>query len=446
MQNNTNNVDLNENLDKLKTALEELQNLKNQKNINIVDATGIGRQEVKHSHFLAWLLSPDEPHKLGNNVLIGLCGKLYDYKTNGDQYTPTPLQNKDIIGNCPLINSRVDFTQLIGKQYTVEIERDDIDILIDIADTKTVIVIENKIDTTTHDDQLEKYYNYCKNGRFGHYSNKIFIYLTPKGELPRNDSNGAYKPEWCVFDYYQIISLYREIINNHFKQVKLHYKLRLKFLLEDFINMYEDILGMNPTLHQKCEEILSDKNLAAALKAVNNYNKFSARLENVIAYCREQLPIIWQKKFPLSELIIASDSLQSFCCYTKKMEEKINDIGKKDGVVFSTDKWRCRIGTSGKNNGNVRILGEIHIVRKKDINWDCVQDKYFQENPNNVKGNTWVNDPLDKEEWRRIFENVPFWKSADANQPLSNITAKLDSALEMFCDNLKEFEDKILRL
>ncbi len=162
----------------------------------------------------------------------------------------------------------------------------------------------------------------------------------------------------------------------------------------------------------------------------------------IIAYCINWLENNW-KNYSKSKLVIRK-AKKSLSCYTQDMLDHLNAIsGNSYGTKFPTS-IRCYIGTDGSEPANIN--GEIHIVRKKGINWDCAQDKYFQKYPNDVKGSPWVNNPITQEEWRRIFEKVPFWKSADATLPLINITANLDNALDEFCKNLNEFEKQILSL
>ena len=45
---------------------------------NLFEATNIGRHEIRHSAFLAWLLTPTRPHGLEDRFLQSLVDKLLE--------------------------------------------------------------------------------------------------------------------------------------------------------------------------------------------------------------------------------------------------------------------------------------------------------------------------------------------------------------------------------
>ena len=48
--------------------------------INVFSEVGLGKQEVRHSTFLARLLDPKKPHGLGNAMLKKFCEQLFQYQ------------------------------------------------------------------------------------------------------------------------------------------------------------------------------------------------------------------------------------------------------------------------------------------------------------------------------------------------------------------------------
>ena len=145
-----------QNLDKSLTEIE----LSKSDKINVFYATGMTTQEIKHSAFLAWLLNPNQSHKAGKEFLAGFLKLLYDYNGNADEDIKS---NKEILAKSG-ITSLNDFAEFLdADDVMVETERvitnpeSRIDIFIQSKKAETTIVIENKVFTGTHDEQLQRY-------------------------------------------------------------------------------------------------------------------------------------------------------------------------------------------------------------------------------------------------------------------------------------------------
>jgi PD-(D/E)XK nuclease superfamily len=95
---------------------------------NVFEAVGSVRAELKHSNFLAYLLSPSRPHGLGARPLVALIRSLL---------MRMPVENRPIMA-LELLTSDLD-------DAIVYRERDNIDILIELPSMKLVIAIENKV-------------------------------------------------------------------------------------------------------------------------------------------------------------------------------------------------------------------------------------------------------------------------------------------------------------
>lgn len=166
----------NEDLEKLKVKLAEF---------NIFEAIGVVRQEIKHSHFLAFLLDPYQNHRLDDMFLKQFLKHVL-------LETDNPTDSNDAKIN-PVDIDIADF-----KDAEVRREWQNIDILIYSPRNELVCAIENKIDSGEHSNQLERYKNtinsYYKNCR------KIFIYLTPKRNIP-SASN------WKIYNYHKLVEL-----------------------------------------------------------------------------------------------------------------------------------------------------------------------------------------------------------------------------------------------
>ena len=146
--------------------LEQLEELLGQ--FNIFEAIGAVRQEVRHSDFLAFLLDPSQPHGLDNLFAQRL------------------LQH--VVANLSVPNiapTRIDLALRNFGNLEVRREWRNIDLLLLDEEHQTAVIIENKVDSNEHSDQLIRYreivaQNFPTWQRFG-------IYLTLDGDEPSDD-------------------------------------------------------------------------------------------------------------------------------------------------------------------------------------------------------------------------------------------------------------------
>jgi len=156
---------------------------------NIFSILGIGRMEIRHSNFLAWLLDPNGSHGLGNRILIRVLRDLSTDKKN----------KLDILDINKLNFNNVEVSREVPVKFKDKDKNGYIDILIIFRDDndKLVICIENKIDTTDFDGQLTKYREYVKETFEENEYKTILVYLTPKGA----NSNNTDKTKWSNYSY-----------------------------------------------------------------------------------------------------------------------------------------------------------------------------------------------------------------------------------------------------
>ena len=102
---------------------------------NILTALGVGRQELRHSDLLAYLLNPHKPHGLGEQLIRALLRRAGE-----------------------LLAEPLDVDALTLGKLTVQREWSFIDILVESPADKLVVIIENKVDSGEHSNQLTKYY------------------------------------------------------------------------------------------------------------------------------------------------------------------------------------------------------------------------------------------------------------------------------------------------
>ena len=196
---------------------------------NIFSILKIGRMEIRHSNFLGWLLDPNESHGLGNKFLVRI---LRDLALEGNN-------DLDIVDVSNLNFNNVD----VYREYSISSKdnsknKKSIDVLIIFREEKIVICIENKIDTTDFEKQLETYKDYIMDTFEDEDKvkyKKIFVYLTPKGDEP-NYGKGS----WRTYSY-------KDGIIEHLQHV--HDTMRnslVKTYISDYLStLKNEIMGTN---------------------------------------------------------------------------------------------------------------------------------------------------------------------------------------------------------
>ncbi|MGN0807240.1 MAG: PD-(D/E)XK nuclease family protein [Candidatus Coproplasma sp.] len=416
-------------LDAFKNAVKKLD-LTNSKKINFFSATKMLTLETKHSAFLAWLLDPSLEHCLKSAVLEKLLSKLYDYKTVGDKKTVKPKSNYEVLkdnkqGRHKSIVSKQDLLKICSSS-TIEVDTEHytennkrIDILLRITDSsnnkRTVIVIENKIDSTVHDNQILEYQNYIyDSNKFLPYERKIFIYLTKFGELPYNNGgNGGYNEEWCVFDYSKIVEIIVEIIgelNLDLYIISQSERSKLIHILEDYKNMVDtSILQNSSVARDQCEECLNDAKVRAAFDYLTAYTKIytPAQISNYV--CQRLGGKTTRKK--------------STWFYLDSFKEYFERKGEK----YSIYKLRCVCQCSGgtkKQDSKIVIFVDAEI---KDLS--PAQDAVLKAYGHNGKGGQLIGSFILVDESKRGY---PFEKL----QPI--LDDKIDEFKRLHLDELEK--------
>lgn len=186
-------------LERLETILDEF---------NPFEAMRWTRQELRHSAFLRWLLDPSETHGLQSYFLRSFL-KWAARTPDSSPTRPTVID--------------LDAWKLQDTQVVAEWES--VDIFIRDDDERFLAVIENKVDTSEHSQQLARYRSMVE-GRFPQYK-RLFVYLTPVGEEPSDD---AYIP----ISYNDLASLIAEVIRRKADQ--------LNSAVRDFVQHYVEML------------------------------------------------------------------------------------------------------------------------------------------------------------------------------------------------------------
>jgi hypothetical protein len=142
--------------------LEMLEALMDQ--FNIFESIGVKRQEARHSDLLAFLIDPRQNHRLGGEFARRFLQKALVAAQHLDQpLSPNHLDDWDL------------------GRLTVRREWHFIDILLVDLTNHFVVLIENKIDSSEHSDQLSRYLSIVRDEYPESKWRLVALYLTPGG-------------------------------------------------------------------------------------------------------------------------------------------------------------------------------------------------------------------------------------------------------------------------
>jgi hypothetical protein len=178
---------------------------------NIFEAVGAVRAELRHSNFLAYLLSPSRPHGLAAEILVQFLRSLL---------AKIPHEKRPI-GILKIVVGDLD-------EGVVERERDNIDILIEIKEIRLVVVIENKVGSAVSKGQLTTYKNIVRQKYPGW--NHLFVLLNPDGSRPQNPEYND--QDYFTFSYGEIAQLLAKYLNERGSSLSDEVRLILENYIE----------------------------------------------------------------------------------------------------------------------------------------------------------------------------------------------------------------------
>lgn len=225
--------------------LGEIERLFAEKEPNIFKVLRLEGNEIRHSNFLGWLLDSRGSHGLGAEFVKKI---LVEVGMNVDE-----LKCDDVV---------------------VEREKNHIDVLVYSPTEKWCLVIENKTWTKDHDNQLNRYSEDVKQLFKDYYH--LFVYLTPTGEEPIQNTNDYWK---CV-GYKFIKDKLQKMLN------EANVNNRAKIFIEDYIKLLEEDLLMENDKGRRdlCIEFYNDHK--EAIDLINKYIGDTGAMRTKLYYDR----------------------------------------------------------------------------------------------------------------------------------------------------------------
>ena len=192
------------------------------KNFNIFEILNISHLEIKHSDVLAYLFNNKESHNLKDTFL-----KEFIYEVEA-------ASNIDL-------NLTLDDSYIIKREYAIP--KGFVDLLLISYKHKTIIVIENKIQSKERYNQLKKYKEHFKDKGSGY--KLVFIYLTMNDEKASDD-------EYISVNYTTVIKSLERVLRYK------NYSEKIEYFLEDYLEVLlkkyklkssADLINFRKTIH-----------------------------------------------------------------------------------------------------------------------------------------------------------------------------------------------------
>lgn len=174
---------------------------------NLFEAVGATRAELRHSNFLAYLLSPSRPHGLRARPLLSVLRSILERVPTGQR----PIMTLELIAG------ELD-------DAIVYRERDNIDVLVELPTLNLVVAIENKIGSKAGVGQLQRYTETLKIAFPGY--KHLLVFLTPDGDSPNHD-------DYVAFSYSDLLLVLNGLVSDLFDPAPVETKL----IINHYINM-----------------------------------------------------------------------------------------------------------------------------------------------------------------------------------------------------------------
>ena len=211
---------------------------------NIFEAIGHTRSEERHSHFLAFLLDPNETHGLGTEFLTRFVVEIV--KSMRPESRPLSL-------------SEITLVDFEGCLVLREYHRIDV-LCIDEAH-RFLLAVENKVGSKEHSDQLKRYRSFLEE-QYREF-HRVLAYLTPEKD-EASDEN------WTPVGYSDVLSVVEILTRKH--------RERLSDAVSMSLDHYARMLRRN---------IVTDNDLANIARAV--YRKHRAALDFIFEHRPDRL-------------------------------------------------------------------------------------------------------------------------------------------------------------
>ena len=309
---------------------------------------GVSRKELVHSNFIAWLLSDQESHNLGNYPFKKFLEMLVLSSKATQAETHKSFFDSIITGDLT-----VDDLQITTEKNIKSVGRIDILVEAEIVYFETVkrlrVVVENKVITKEHGDQTTKYYDYYE-GLAERDCINVYVFLTPISGIDLSDLE---EPECSCKEY-----------------IHTNYQNLVDYLLEPILN--KDISNKTrvvieeylQTLSQPTQDEENDEHKKGLIMAIGNEE-------------RELLTRFWEQnqKLILSTLYAISSNPDQDKDVRENISNALDSISgtKKDrsllNIYFDNEIFVQDIKKSDLGYATVKLIEEKGLLDEEAFNF-----------------------------------------------------------------------------
>lgn len=310
------------------------------------EAVGMTDQEIRHAHFLSYILDPNRPHGFDDAFLRGFLHVAADASiVSENAFRPIDIHLMDLTG------------------VRIERERDRIDLLIEIAPGSRrggyTLVFELKINASEGQDQLQRYED--KMSKRFPQGKLLFFYLTLNGDDPSEQNRSI----WTPISLGTVIDRFAEI---HQRPIGDEDARRMVQAYTDMMRR-RHVGEKNAELLQIASHLWEEHKEALEFLASNQPDAVSNALEDLFAnrieVCKDIADATgWD--FAIEE--ISSERMLLF--YPKELDQKNIDKEKPERRLFSLivdrnygDRYKLRFRwliRPGNDELRRRIYDEIN--------------------------------------------------------------------------------------
>jgi hypothetical protein len=211
--------------------------------LNIFEAAGLYRQEIRHSNVLAFLLRPQEKHGLGDAFLKKIIQKALE---NSSGASPVSA----------LTVALSDFSDALVRR-----EWRNIDLVVESPSNKLIVAIENKIESSEGGGQLSKY----ESSVCSEFPNsaRLYCYLTEDGDPASNEL-------WSPISYSNVVDALEEAKDHHSSKLTPEGRI----VIDHYIDVIRRNIVPDQSLIDQCRKLY---NLHRdALELIMRYGEVSA--------------------------------------------------------------------------------------------------------------------------------------------------------------------------
>ncbi len=270
---------------------------------NIFKVLGVSDYEIRHSHFLAWLLDPNESHGVGDYFLNRFLQDVFlDERAEG--------------------MSLVSIPSIDNKKVEVRREWKNIDIL--VITEGFVVCIENKIWSGEHGGQLKKYKKIIED----EFKKKpVYVFLSPHG------AEASLKDYYINYSYESIIDILDSMLN----RPSFHLGQNVTTYIQDYVTILKQNLMGNDNINELAEELYR-----------NHHELFDFVFQNKPDH-RSELSVILKKEINQRNWVKGSKSKNYVRFSTPAIQEIIKPYENRNGgwsghepLLFEFGLWSER--------------------------------------------------------------------------------------------------------